>query len=293
MVVDWVVRRWGRLGIATGVAAVMGVAHHRGNATLVLVLVSALITGGLYAGLGFAALGNLRFASMWRQQMTWDVYRDRVWEPHETDMAAQTEQMRKVEARVANFATAHGLERITLAVTGAGIGGAGAAESARSSRTFGHIELGHFWFFPDGVASLPHVVEHELAHIHRNDSVRHILWNSGTAAGSVGCAGLLPLPYAAVAIAALFALHAAASWWRELACDTIAARQCGRIAAEPAMTHLLNERRALPIRLRYASAVTALRSHPPLLLRHWWIRLAPALPRTDQAAPIASWDIGR
>ncbi|MEW1678117.1 hypothetical protein AB0O47_33500 [Streptomyces noursei] len=293
MVTDGVLNRWSKVAVASIVTGVMAVAHSRGNASPVVVLVSALVTGGLYAGLEFTALGNSGLTGLWRQQMTWDVYRDRKWEPHEAELAAEAEQMRRVDARVTHFAATHGLQRITLAVTGARLGWAGAASSARTSKTLGHIELGHFWFFPEGVASLPHVVEHELAHIQRNDSVRHVLWTTAVAAGSVACAGLLPLSHAAIAIAALFALRIAVCWWTELACDTIAARQCGRPAAVRAVTHFLDDRRALPARLRHVSMVVALYTHPPLLLRRWWIRHAPALPATDAAAPAAPWSIGR
>lgn len=293
MVADRVLNRWGIESVAGIVTGVIAVGHSRGHLSPAVVLVVVLITGGLYAGLGFTDLGNSGLMGLWRQQMTWDVYRDRVWEPHEADLAAEAEQMRRVDARVADFVATHGLKRITLAVTGARLGWAGAAESARSSKTLGHIELGHFWFLPEGVASLPHVVEHELAHLKRNDSVRQVLWATAVAAGSVACAGLLPLPYAAVAIAALFALRIAVRWWTELACDTIAARQCGRAAAVHTVTHFLDDRRALPTRLRHVSMVVALRSHPPLLLRRWWIRHAPALPATDTAASAATWSIGR
>jgi hypothetical protein len=218
MVGDWVLYRWGGPGFAVTVTVVMAVAHLRGNTSLVLVLVAMLVTGGLYAGLGFTALGNSGLTGLWRQQMTWDVYRDRVWELHEAEMAAEAEQMHKVEARVTGFAATHGMEHITLAVTGARLGWVDAAGSARSSKTLGHIELGHFWFFPESAASLPHIVEHELAHIERNDSARHVLMASIGAAGSVACAGLLSLSYAAVAIAALFAVRIAVAWWTELAC---------------------------------------------------------------------------
>ncbi|MGA4953766.1 hypothetical protein [Streptomyces lydicamycinicus] len=293
MVTDGVLNRWGKVTVASIVTGVIAVAHSRGNASPVVVLVSVLVTGGLYAGLELTALGNSGLTGLWRQQMTWDVYRDREWEPHEAELAAEAEQMRRVDARVTHFAATHGLQRITLAVTGARLGWAGAADSARTSKTLGHIELGHFWFFPEGVASLPHVVEHELAHIKRNDSVRHVLWSTTVAAGSVACAGLLPLSHAAIAIAALFALRIAVCWWTELACDTIAARQCGRPAAVRTVTHFLDDRRALPARFRHVSMVVALRTHPPLLLRRWWIRHAPALPATDAAAPAAPWSIGR
>ncbi|MER5201170.1 hypothetical protein ACWD3J_47395 [Streptomyces sp. NPDC002755] len=292
MAADWV-SRWGGATVATVITGAMSASHARGHASLPLALVSALVTGGLYAGLGLTALGNSGLTGMWRQQMTWDLYRDRVWEPHEAELAAEVEQMRRVEARVQDFAATHGLRHITLAVTGTRIGWAGAARSMRSSKTLGHIELGHFWFFPEGAASLPHIVEHELAHLRRNDSVRSVLWASAVAAGSVACAGLLPLPYAAAAIALLFAVRTAAGWWAELACDTLAARQCGRPAAVRAVAQFLEDRRALPARLRHISMVVALRSHPPLLLRRWWIRRMPALPATDAAAPIASWNIGR
>ncbi|MFC8013741.1 hypothetical protein [Streptomyces cinereoruber] len=283
--------RW-RGGVVAAVITVMATAHGRGHASLLLALVSATVTGAFYAGLQFTALGNSGLTGMWRQQMTWDVYRDRTWELHETELAAEAEQMRRVEARVADFAATYGLRRITLAVTGTRFGWAGAARSIRSSQTLGHIELGHFWFFPEGAASLPHIVEHELAHIRRNDSVRSVLWASVVAAGSVACAGLLPLPYAAAAIAVLFIVRPAAGWWAELACDTFAARQCGRTAALRVVTQFLDDRRALPPRHRYVSMAVALRSHPPLLLRRWWIRHAPALPAMEEAASIASWGLG-
>jgi hypothetical protein len=135
MVTDWVWYRWGGAGIATAITAVMAVVITGGHTSLVLFLVSVLITGGLYAGLGFTALGNSGLTGLWRQQMTWDVYRDREWEPHEAELAAEAEQMSRVEARVTPFAAAHGLERITLAVTGARLGWADAAHSARSSKT--------------------------------------------------------------------------------------------------------------------------------------------------------------
>lgn len=284
--------RWGGAGVATVITVVIAGARHQGNAFLVLVLVSVLVAGGLYAGLWFTALGNSGLTNLWRQQMTWDVYRDRVWDSHEAELAAEAEQMRRVEARVTDFAATHGLDHISLAVTGARLGWADAAHSLRSSKTRGHIELGHFWFFPEGVACLPHIVEHELAHIQRNCAHR-VIRASAVAAGSVACAGLLPLPYAAATIAVLFATLTAVGWWTELACDTIAARRCGRPAAIRAVTYLLDNRRAMPARLRHTSMLVGLRSHPPLLLRRWWIRHAPALPATDATAPTASWNIGR
>lgn len=270
-------------------AVFTGVMATTQHASLLLALLSATITGAFCAGLQFTALGTSGLSGMWRQQMTWDAYRDRAWEPHEAELAAEAEQMRRVEARVADFAATYGLRRITLAVTGTRTGWTGAARSLRSSKTLGHVELGHFWFSPEGVASLPHIVEHELAHIRRNDSVRSVLWASAVAAGSVACAGLLPLPYAAASIAALFTMRTAASWWAALACDTLAARQSGRPAALSAVTQFLNDGRALPARHRYISMAVALRSHPPLLLRRWWIRHAPALPTTEDTAPIAPW----
>ncbi|MFI5672189.1 hypothetical protein [Streptomyces sp. NPDC051704] len=293
MVEDWVLGRWGGAGVATVITAVIAVARYQGHASLALVLACVLVAGGLYAGLWFTALGNLGLTSMWRQQMTWDVYRDRVWESHEAELAAEAEQMRRVEARVTDFAATHGLQHISLAVTGARLGWADAAHSLRSSKTLGHIELGHFWFFPEGVACLPHIVEHELAHIERNDCARRVIWASVVVSGSVACAGLLPLPYAAMTIAVLFATRTAVGWWTELACDMIAARRCGRPAAISAMTYLLANRQAMPARLRHISMLVGLRSHPPLLLRRWWVRHAPALPATDATAPTASWNIGR
>ncbi|KND39782.1 hypothetical protein IQ64_36630 [Streptomyces stelliscabiei] len=121
--------------VATVIIGTMAVAHDRGHTSLVFVLISALVTGGLHAGLGFTALGNSRLTRLWRQQMTWDVYRDRAWEPHEAELAAEVERMRRVEARAADFAATHGLQRITLAVTGARLGWAGTARSARTSKT--------------------------------------------------------------------------------------------------------------------------------------------------------------
>jgi hypothetical protein len=85
--------------------------------------------------------------------------------------------------------------------------------------------------------------------------------------GSVASAGLLPLSHATAVIAAFLVLHAAACWWTELACDTIAARRSGRSAALGALKHFLHDRRALPAPLRLIATVIALRSHPPLLLR--------------------------
>jgi hypothetical protein len=85
----------------------MAVARHNGNTPPGFVPIVALVAGVLYPGAGFTALGNDGLMGLWRQQMTWDVYRDREWEPHEADLAAQAEQMRKVEARVTDFAAAH------------------------------------------------------------------------------------------------------------------------------------------------------------------------------------------
>lgn len=204
--------------------------------------------------------------------MTWDVYRDREWEPHEAELAVQADQMRKVEARVTDFAPAHGLQRITLALTGARLGTWGAA---RSSKMLGNIELGHYWFFPEGAPSLPHIVEHELAHVERNDSARHQLRTAAIAAGSVVGAGLLPLS------------HVAACWWTDPSCGTIAARRSGRVP-HSALTHFLHDRRALPVPLRLIAMVVALRSHPLLLLRRWRVRHVPDLPgstRTRRPRP--------
>lgn len=293
MVGNWMWHQWGRAGLPAVITTVVGVAQYRGAATAVLVLVCALVTGGVYAGLGLTALSELRYSGLWRQQMTWEAFRDHAWEPDEADMNAQVEQMRRVEARVAEFAAVHGMERITLAVTGAGSGWVGDAGSVRASKAVGHIELGHFWFFPEGWPALAYTVEHELAHIERNDSLRQVLSTAFIAGSVVTCAGLLALPYAAVTAVLLLAVHSALGWWKELTCDTIAARRCGRPATVRALTHSLEDSRTMPVRLRYLSAAAGLRSHPPLLLRRWWIRHAPSLPATDAAAPTASWNIGR
>ncbi|MDF3141804.1 MULTISPECIES: hypothetical protein [unclassified Streptomyces] len=278
MVADRVWHRLGGIGVAVVFTIVMAVANYAGDPSAGQVLVAVVFAGGLRAAVGFSALGNMGITGLWRQQMTWDVYRDRVWKPHEAALAAEADQMRKVDARVTTFATEHGMERITLAVAGARLGWWGAAESVRSSRTLGHIELGHFWFFPEGAASLPHIVEHELAHIQRNDSRTFVLMASAGAMSSVACAGLLALPHAAAGITVLFAVCTATSWWAELACDRIAARRCGRSVAVSALTHFLDDSRALPAPTRLVSTAIALRSHPPFRLRRWWIQhaLAPA-----------------
>ncbi|MDF2259761.1 M48 family metalloprotease [Streptantibioticus ferralitis] len=285
-------KRFGMPGVVLLVTAAVVTVRQFREVSLAEVLVAAVIAAALRAGLGFGVLSEATFRGIVRQDMTWEVYRQQAWEPSQADMAAEAEQMRRVDARVTAFADEYGMERISLAVAGAHLGWWGAAESIRPDRAHAHIELGHFWFFPEGLTSLPHIVEHELAHIQRRDTRTHEVTAACAVALTVLWAGLLPYAYAAVAIAATALAVTACSWWAELACDTIAARQCGRPAALAALSYMLGEAQALPGWARLLHTATMLRSHPPTRLRLWWVRRIPSVPASLGEAPTAGWGIG-
>ncbi|CCK32777.1 hypothetical protein BN159_8399 [Streptomyces davaonensis JCM 4913] len=50
---------------------------------------------------------------------------------------------------------------------------------------------------------------------------------------------------------------------------------CGRAASATALSQLLAADRSVPVPVWLRQLPFALRTHPPLRLRHWWIRTAP------------------
>lgn len=204
--------------------------------------------------------------------MTWDVYRDREWEPHEAELAVQADQMRKVEARVTDFAPAHGLQRITLALTGARLGTWAPHAARRCSATSNSATTGSSpkelracrtsWSTSSRTSS---ATTPPGTSCRRRQSRR-------AASSAPDCS---PSRTSPVLVDGAFLRHDRG--------PPLRAR-----AALRALTHFLHDRRALPVPLRLIAMVVALRSHPPLLLRRWGVRHVPDLPgstRTRRPRP--------
>ncbi|MGW7369457.1 hypothetical protein ACWGI8_40080 [Streptomyces sp. NPDC054841] len=137
------------------------------------------------------------------------------------------------------------------------------------------MALGHIWLEPERNAAMPYILEHELAHLRRQDSRSRLIGGTiGVLLASL-CAGLLPLVEAAVALAGLGAAWVAYRWWGELACDRAAARHCGRQTALACWRQELDGERMIPLLPRLFFSFLALRSHPPTRLRLWLSRWAP------------------
>ncbi|WP_331719814.1 M48 family metallopeptidase (plasmid) [Streptomyces sp. NBC_01023] len=244
------------------------------------VVAAAVITAAIWWFLTGLSLSNAIWSGLVSQDMTWHarlrpdgpVHRGG---PIDPDTEFMVGQMRQVEDRVQDFIRASDLEHVSLAVTGGRIGLWHEAASTRSGRS-GHVDLGYFWLFPDRSNVLPYILEHELAHLRRNDARARLGTTTLRAALIVLCAGLLPLAQALLVLAVLTAVGIGYQWWTELACDREAARHCGRRVAVAAWKQDLADTRQIPLVRRLWAAFLALRSHPPMLLRVWWARLAPS-----------------
>ncbi|MBY8889124.1 hypothetical protein K7472_30405 [Streptomyces sp. PTM05] len=242
---------------------------------------AAVITAVVVAGLNVAALQGAVWAGLVGRQMTWSAYL-RLAELAEGGPVVQDAQflarsMRRVEERVESFVRETDLEHVSLAVTGGRIGSWHEAGSMRSGRN-GHVALGYFWLCPEHSAALPYIVEHELAHLRRNDSRVHLLLTSIRAGCIVLCLGLLPILPALLVVGLLAVSILGHAWWTELACDRAAAVRCGRDVAVGAWKLDLNQMRQLPLLRRAFSSAVAMCTHPPAAVRLWWARKSPDLP---------------
>ncbi|MFJ5680243.1 hypothetical protein [Streptomyces sp. NPDC093097] len=270
------VARGAVLVLACSVAAV----HWWRSPSSVVVIVLAVLAAAIWAALGATTLSNAVWEGMLSQDLTWYAHRRPEGpavsdEPRSKDTEFLVGQMRTVEERVQDFLRETDMTHISLAVTGGWLGLWHEAASIRSG-TSGHIDLGYFWLWPDRSTVLPYTLEHELAHLHRNDARTRLAITTVRTALIVLCAGFLPLSHAALALVALAAIGSGYRWWVELACDRAAALHCGRDVAIETWKQDLADARQVPLIRRMLSAALALRSHPPMMLRLWWARCTPA-----------------
>ncbi|MEU9480771.1 hypothetical protein [Streptomyces sp. NPDC048191] len=240
---------------------------------------AAVLTAAIWSVLAALSLSNAIWAGLVSRDLTWYAYLPpdgvRRGGPLDPDTEFMVGQMCQVEARVQDFIRESDLEHVSLAVTGGRLGLWHEAVSTRSGRS-GHVALGYFWLWPDRSAALPYILEHELAHLRRNDARTRLGTTTLRAALIVLCVGLLPLAQAVLVLAVLAAVGIGYQWWVELACDREAARHCGRHVAVAAWKKDLADSREVPLGRRLLGAFLALRSHPPMVLRLWWARLTPS-----------------
>ncbi|WP_327309821.1 hypothetical protein OG730_41800 (plasmid) [Streptomyces sp. NBC_01298] len=220
------------------------------------------------------------------QFTTWDLY-VRPHTPPEEPTALYTalaQRMQQTDQHVTAYATCNGLDRISIGLPRP----RDAFADARSARyrNAGHLWLGARWFHPHYTHHLPAVLEHELAHIRRNDTRGRLAVESCAVAVSVLAAGLLPLVATSLTVLAAWLATRAFRWWSELACDLAAIRACGRASVAAMWTADLADERNLRWPVRSLHALWALNRHPPLRLRRWFSLHIPG-PTSDARHPLA------
>ncbi|MFE9558814.1 hypothetical protein ACFYOD_35825 [Streptomyces sp. NPDC006703] len=238
---------------------------------------TALIAAGAWTfngrHTGQRGVSGGRFA----QAMTWDRFVRPHKAPRDDDSlhTAFARRMRQTDHYVPSVTAQHGLKQISIALpSSTRDGGFDDARSIRHTHQ-GHLWLGHRWFHPDHTHHLPSVLEHELAHLRRNDTRTRQISETAAVAATALAAGLLPLPAFAAAALTTWLGDVAVRWWGELACDAHAMRRCGRAAVTAMWNADLARARTAPRRIRTWAALRALRWHPPLRLRrafarHWY-----------------------
>ncbi|MFJ5951450.1 hypothetical protein [Streptomyces noursei] len=199
---------------------------------------------------------------------------------------AVVRRMESTERYLSVIARRHRLQRLTIALIDGWSqdGHADDAASLRQGRR-AHIWLGSNWFDPRDTSHLPVLLEHELAHVLRNDNARAAVAQAVGMLLTVLAAAWLPLPAAALVAGALLLLYTGWSWWSELACDAQAVRTCGReavIALWKRNCTLLN---SAPRLARLWNGLLSACTHPPYRLRIWWAQHTEA-PSTPASHPL-------
>ncbi|WP_405551245.1 hypothetical protein OG215_41450 (plasmid) [Streptomyces globisporus] len=237
----------------------------------------ALVVLAFSAGVGWALWGIVCLKeAVWlgaaAHDMTWGAYRRSLSrtepDPGDESSAFLVGQMMRVEQRVSEFAAETGMAAVTFALAGGRIGSWEDASSVGAGDR-GHVALGYGWLEPDRSAALPYILEHELAHLRRQDGWKRLVAGTVTVTAAALCAGQLPLADAALALSGIAVAWAGYQWWGELACDRAANNRCGRETAVACWRQELDRRRAVPPLRRWGFSLLGLISHPPTRLRLW------------------------
>ncbi|WP_329583281.1 hypothetical protein [Streptomyces sp. NBC_01361] len=191
-----------------------------------VVITLAVAAGGAWAMFGLWRLSASLWLAAVHQDMTWHAHRqpcggsdaDSSGEEHRRMLI----QMVRVEERVAAFASETGMADITIAVMGGRIGMVHEASALQTGRR-GHVAVGSMWLSSEYTATMPYILEHELAHLKSQDSRNRVFAGTTCIVPAMLSAGLLPMAEAAVALAGLGLGWVVYRWWSELACDRAAA----------------------------------------------------------------------
>ncbi|MFJ9195490.1 M48 family metalloprotease [Streptomyces globisporus] len=237
----------------------------------------ALMVLAFSAGVGWALWGIVCLKeAVWlgaaAHDMTWGAYRRSPSrtepDPGDESSAFLVGQMMRVEQRVSEFAAETGMAAVTFALAGGRIGSWEDATSVGAGDR-GHVDLGYGWLAPDRSAALPYILEHELAHLRRQDGRKRLVAGTVTVTAAALCVGQLPIADAALALGGIAVAWAAYQWWGELACDMAANNRCGRETAVACWQQELDRRLAVPLLRRWGFSLLGLISHPPTRLRLW------------------------
>ncbi|WP_199889780.1 hypothetical protein [Streptomyces badius] len=122
--------------------------------------------------------------------MTWGAYRRSLArtepDPGDENSAFLVGQLMRVEQRVSEFAAETGMAAGTFALRGGRIGSWEDASSVRAGDC-GPVALGYGWLDPDRSAALPYILEHELAHLRRQDGRKRLVAGTVTVTAAALC----------------------------------------------------------------------------------------------------------
>ncbi|MEU8672651.1 hypothetical protein AB0C71_37805 [Streptomyces anulatus] len=266
------IRRRGPVILVALLLCWMAAVRARETVEASVLVVLAFSAGAAWAVWGISCLKEGVWLGAAAHDMTWSAHRRSLARtgPDEADESSAflIGQMVRVEQRVAEFVTETAMAGVTLALRGGRIGSWREARSTRMGE-HGHVDLGYGWLEPGRSAALPYILEHELAHLRRQDSRNRLLVDAITVTAASLCAGQLPLADAALALCGIAVGWVAYQWWGELACDRAATSRCGRQTAIACWRQELDGERAVPPLTRWGLSILGLISHPPTRLRLW------------------------
>ncbi|WP_405747539.1 M48 family metalloprotease [Streptomyces sp. NBC_01525] len=94
--------------------------------------------------------------------------------------------------------------------------------------TRAHLWIGRHWFHPHHTHHLAAVLEHELAHVRRRDTLTQRVAETAALVACALAAGLLSIPAFALTALCAWMTTMVFNWWSELPCDVAAVQARGR-----------------------------------------------------------------
>lgn len=134
--------------------------------------------------------------------------------------------------------------------------------------TRAHLWIGRHWFHPHHTHHLAAVLEHELAHVRRRDTLTQRVAETAALVACALAAGLLSIPAFALTALCAWMTTMVFNWWSELPCDVAAVQARGRTPRRRHVERRHRQRtRARPLTSRARKLLYSLPPAPGPLVR--------------------------